>query len=218
MLVNLQLDRRIAHHETVIAEIELGSADVVEGRPFAAAAATERDARILQAMRRREADVAREAADDRLQVVFHDDGLRNFLVVPSRERLLAAQAIRVVGFFGQARAGRDDEVLFGVEHDVIERFDRYAAAGLLSYFDVEQPDGTYGNLILFEMPEVPPAWYEDDAHDRAVRLAPGFYLSVRLHKGRIEGPLAGDAELEIERTRYLEFDGGELVWRAVRSF
>ena len=75
------------------------------------------------------------------------------------------------------------------------------------------PKGAYGNLILFSTPDVPAEWYQDEIHSRAVKLSPGHYHQVRLHKGSVSGSMLGGCQITIERTK-----GGvakfvnELVW------
>jgi hypothetical protein len=201
--------------------VVLGAADAVEGRPFAQAAETERDAAVMQAMLELERGVLREWPASQTGPVISDvvdhDGCKHFLAVPDAAAILAARDVTAIGFFGQAREGRDDELLFELERGVVASFPLYASQGLLSYYDRELQPGTYGNLILFSTPDVPPDWYENAAHERAVQTSPQWYHSVRLHKGTVPGPLLGDAKLTIERTKYFDFDTSP-TWRALRTF
>ena len=55
------------------------------------------------------------------------------------------------------------------------------------------------------------------AHRRAVAIAPAHYHHIRLHKGRIPGPLMGDGAIEVQRTQYLDFEGLRM-WRGLRVY
>jgi hypothetical protein len=201
----------------------LGATDPVEGRPFAQPERTHADADVMGAMLRRQREDARVWAETEApSISIRADGSRGerrrYLAVPDRDALLGARDITAVGFFGQARKC-DHAVLFELEHEIASAFPRYAAAGLLSYFDLELDDGSYGfgNLILFWTPDVPPEWFACAAHERAVSVSPEHYHSIRLHKGTIAGAFLGEGELRIERTKYFDFDS-DPIWRGVRLF
>jgi hypothetical protein len=142
-------------------------------------------------------------------------GLRHWLVVPRTSALLAARQVTAVGFFGDLRPGVDHAAIYQLEAEIVGRLPRYAAAGLLAYYDAELDHGVHGNLVLFGTPEVPPEWHGDVVHARAVALAPHHYRCIRLHRGLIRGPFRGTGGLAVERTRYFDF-GGELAWRGLR--
>jgi hypothetical protein len=142
-------------------------------------------------------------------------GLRHWLVVPRTCALLAAQQVTAVGFFGDLRLGVDHAAIYQLEAEIVGRLPRYAAAGLLAYYDAELDRGVHGNLVLFGTPEVPAGWHGDVVHARAVALAPHHYRHVRLHRGLIGGPLAGTSGIAVQRTRYFDFSG-ELAWRGLR--
>jgi hypothetical protein len=142
-------------------------------------------------------------------------GLRHWLVVPGACALLAAGQVTAVGFFGDLRPGVDHGPIYQLEADIVGRLGRYAAAGLLAYYDAELERGVHGNLVLFGAPGVPPGWHGDVVHARAVALAPHHYRCIRLHRGRVRGPFAGTGGLAVERTRYFDF-GAEPAWRGLR--
>ena len=142
-------------------------------------------------------------------------GLRHWLVVPATSVLLAAHQVTAVGFFGDLRPGVDHGPIYQLEADIVGRLPRYAAAGLLAYYDAELERGVHGNLVLFGTPEVPPGWHGDVVHARAVTLAPHHYRCIRLHRGLIRGPFAGTGSIVVQRTRYFDF-GRELPWRGLR--
>jgi hypothetical protein len=204
----------------------LGPADVLAEKPFTNAENTEREVDVMQIMLEEERELAQEWAqageEAPAQVVLKDpdaEGRRHLLVVPSVEALVNASEFTAVGFFGKPRDDVDHDVLFSLEEELVERMGRYGEVGLLSYYDVElvAPKGTYGNLILFSTPDVPPEWHQDEVHNRAVNLSPGHYHQVRLHKGSVSGSMLGGCRITIERTKYFDFTGDE-IWFGLRRF
>jgi hypothetical protein len=153
---------------------------------------------------------------DSVEVLEHPAaGLRHWLVVPRTGALLTAHHLTAVGFFGDLRPGVDHAAIYQLEADIVGRLPRYAAAGLLAYYDAELDRGVHGNLVLFGTPEVPPPWHGDVVHARAVALAPHHYRHIRLHRGLIRGPFTGTSGIAVQRTRYFDF-GSELAWRGLR--
>jgi hypothetical protein len=142
-------------------------------------------------------------------------GSRDWLVVPRTCSLLAARQVTAVGFFGDLRPGVDHGPIYLLEADIVGRLPRYAAAGLLAYYDAELERGVHGNLVPFGTPEVPPGWHGDVVHARAVALAPHHYRCIRLHRGLIRGPFLGTSGIAVQRTRYFDF-GREPAWRGLR--
>jgi hypothetical protein len=204
----------------------LGPEDVLPERPFTDPANTELEADVMRGMLDHERDLARawqEAGSDApAQIVSNEQdeaGRRHLLVVPATRAFFDAADVTAIGFFGRARESVDHAILFGLEEDLIGRMPDYGEVGLLSYYDVElfTPKGAYGNLILFSTPDVPAEWYRDEVHRRAVELSPGHYHEVRLHKGRVPGPLLGSGQIAIERTKYLDFQNGD-TWFGLRNF
>jgi hypothetical protein len=143
--------------------------------------------------------------------------VRRLLAVPDGRALLVARDVAAVGFFGELRAGVDHTPLFEHERAVARTFPEFAPLGFLSYFDLGPVHGRYGNLILFWTPEVPDAWHRGAVHGAAVAAAPVHYHHIRLHKGRIPGPLMGDGAIKVQRTQYLDFDGPR-EWRGLRVY
>jgi hypothetical protein len=195
----------------------------VEGRPFTDPAWTRSDAEVMRTMLLRERAVAHSLQREGPSGVFVRDlaqsGRREWLAVPDSAALVRARDVTAIGFFGQSRPESDHTILFELENEVAESFPAYAASGLLSYYDMELADGSYGygNLILFSTADVPKEWYTNAAHERAVAISPQHYRSVRLHKGSIPGPFLGDGDLTIGRTKYLDF-ASDPIWRALRVF
>ena len=152
---------------------------------------------------------------DRVELLEYTAGLRQWLMVPRCAALQAARAVTAVGFFGDLRPGADHTAIYQLEADIVERLPRYAAAGLLSYYDAELDPGVHGNLVLFGTPEVPSAWHRDAVHARAVALAPRHYRCIRLHRGLIRGPFAGTGGLTVQHTRYFDFQA-RAPWQGLR--
>lgn len=200
----------------------LGPDDVLSDRPFTDAANTRREVDVMRHMLAEERQRARAWGDREpgFHIVREHDpeGHRHLIVVPDTRRLSESEDLTAVGFFGSPRDDVDHGVLFTLEDELIERMSHYGEAGLLSYYDVELVKGEYGNLILFATPDVPPEWYRDQVHRRAVEVSPGHYHHVRLHKGSIRGRLLDGGDITIERTKYFDFDTGNGTWFGLREF
>jgi hypothetical protein len=208
-------------HRTPSLDVLLGPEERVAGRPFTDLAEIDSDTWIMGDMLRQERALVRAWLQESVtgpgvsELV--EAGWRHLVAVPDRARLVTANDVTAVGFFGQLRPNVDHAVLFEHERRVTETFDQFAEIGLLSYFDLGPEHGRFGNLILFWTPEVPASWHANAAHIAATEAAPCHYQSIRLHKGRIPGPFLGDGALRLERTTYLDYTGAQ-VWRAVRVY
>ena len=202
----------------------VGPDEILERRRFTHPEHTEREVAVMSVMLAYERERARAWADEkrsaRGKVIRERDasGRRRLIVVPDTRALLEAEDVTAVGFFGRPRRRVDHGVLFVLEDELVTRMAHYGKMGLLSYYDVELVKGKYGNLILFATPDVPRAWHEDEVHRRAVEISPGHYYEVRLHKGTIAGPLLGDGDITIERTKYFDFKRPPRQWHGVRSY
>jgi hypothetical protein len=198
----------------------LGPADRVPGRPFTDATNTEEDVLTMTRILALEREVARTWGADvdgpGITEQVHGE-TRQLLAVPDGRALLRARDVTAVGFFGHLRAGVDHALLFEHERAIAQTFPEFAPLGFLSYFDFGPEHGRYGNLILFSTPDVPDAWHRGPAHRAAVAVASEHYHHIRLHKGRIPGPLMGDGDVEVRRTQYLDFDGPR-GWRGLRTY
>ena len=196
----------------------LGAGQRLPGRAFTDPEQTRADVAVLDAMlaglRRRARGWARGPGSG--EVLEHPAaGGRHWLVVPRTGALLAARQVIAVGFAGDLRPGVDHAAIYQLEAGIVGRLPRYAAAGLLAYYDVELDRGGHGNLVLFATPGVPPGWHGDGVHARAVALAPHHYRCIRLHRGLISGPFTGTSGIAVERTRYFDFRT-EPAWRGLR--
>jgi hypothetical protein len=151
--------------------------------------------------------LAREWRSTEVLVLERDaDGLRTWIRVPDLAALLVPSELTAVGFFGVARAGVDHAPIHDLEARIVDTLEWIR--GLLSYFNLELPDGRYGNLILCADPQVPDRWHAHELHRRAVELAPRHYRAARLHRAVIRSGLLGDADLEPLASRELDFETG----------
>jgi hypothetical protein len=198
----------------------LAAQERLPARPFTDPERTLTDAAIMDQMLQRLRRAARSWPAGRTSVeVLEDlpDGCRHWLVVPSVPALGGAEDVTVVGFFGDQRPGMNHAALYQLEADVVAGLGRYAAVGLLGYYDAEIAPAVHGNLVLFGTREVPPQWHRDRVHAAAVASAPHHYRVVRLHRGMIRGALLGEGQLVIRQTRYFDF-GQQPAWHGLRRF
>jgi hypothetical protein len=144
----------------------------------------------------------------------HADGTGHWLCVPDHDALATCAPVAAVGFFGQARSSVDHGPIVEREHAIVAR----AAAfdGLLTYYNLRLADGRYGNLVLFRSAPAKAHVTADLVHGEAVARTPSHYHSLRLHHAELADGVLGACELELLRTRYLDFSG-DAVWSAVRE-
>jgi hypothetical protein len=205
----------------VEAVVQLARDTLVEGRPFAAPANTKRDTAVMQQMLARMRGAARSwlasppPGSGVLVRQLDAAGLRTWIRVPDRAALLAAPELTTIGFFGQPREDVDHAPMDELETAIVETLEE--VPGVLSYFNLELAQRSFGNLILCAAPDVPVRWRVHNLHRLAVALAPSHYHSARLHSGTVRSRLAGDADLVVLRTRYYDFDS-EPAWLAVRTW
>jgi hypothetical protein len=196
--------------------LQLGPHDIARERPFAAIEHTHADLVILRGMRQ---TLARRLRDGTLPAPDagprdEPDGTEHWICVPDQRRLAETRPVAAVGFFGQARTGLDHRPILDREHDIVARAASFG--GLLTYYNLRLADGRYGNLVLFDAPPSKAHVTADSVHGEAVALTPRHYCSLRLHHASLAEGVLGACELELLRTRYLDF-GGEPAWSAVRE-
>ena len=198
----------------------LAAEERLPARPFTDPERTLVDAGVMDRMLRRLRREARSWPSQRTSVEmvkYTRAGRRHWLVVPDAPALDHAQDVTAVGFFGDQRPGMNHSAIYELESDVVARLGRYAAVGLLGYYDAEIAPALHGNLVLFGTHEVPLVWHSDRVHAAAVAIAPRHYSAVRLHRGMVPGALLGRGHLVIQRTRYFDF-GQQPAWHGLRRF
>ena len=137
------------------------------------------------------------------------------LVILSRQQLLNASALTVVGFFGHKRSAADPSLLQDVDTDLLQEFLHHAY--VLSYSSLELPDGNWANLVLMLDAGGIEHWRASQKHAYAAReLAPHFYQTIRLHNGTLPGGLAA-SKLVLLSTKYYDYRD-ESWWHAIREF
>jgi hypothetical protein len=194
----------------------LAPGEHVAGRPFCAPEHTLTDLTILRAMRHTLARRLREGSMPPADAAAREeaDGTWHWICVPDPDALGAARPVAAVGFFGQARSALDHEPIVRREHDIVGRAAGFG--GLLTYYNLMLADGRYGNLVLFASPGAKGHVTGDTVHAEAVSLTPRHYHSLRLHHAELEDGVLGASELELLRTRYLDFTS-DPAWSAVRE-
>lgn len=195
---------------------QLTPGEHVAERPFAAAEHTLTDLAILRQMRGLLAQRLREGSlpPPEAGPLEHADGTAHWLCVPDPAALEATAPVAAVGFFGQARQHVDHRPILDREHAIVAR--AAAFEGLLTYYNLRLADGRYGNLVLFSSAPAKAHVTADLVHGEAVSRTPQHYHSLRLHHAELRDGVLGAGELELLRTRYLDF-ACEPAWSAVRE-
>ncbi|MBT8239833.1 MAG: hypothetical protein KJN63_01235 [Acidimicrobiia bacterium] len=141
-------------------------------------------------------------------------GLQRRVVMCDPTALLKNTFVNVVGFFGDRKADADLVSLDGVEVGLLGEFRTYP--GIMSYSSVELVDHHWANLVVHKKPEDREAWRGSSIHKYAVdRVAPNVYHGVRIHNGCIRGGVTGNGHVEIESTKYWDYDVTP-TWEAIR--
>ncbi len=192
--------------------VALDAGTRVPGRPFTDPTATSSDLSVLAAIRSAQVKHVERHGGGGTWV--DSDHATHWLVTPRPGALHDPSPCLAVGFFGQARDGVDHSVIIRLEHAMLARADEIA--GLLSYHNVQLANGRWGNLVLFAVGTDTAPMRSEPRHADAIRRAPAHYHSVRLHRGALPSGPAGEREIELETTLYLDFDVTP-TWRAVRT-
>ena len=138
------------------------------------------------------------------------------LVIVQPEELLAERPLTFVGFLGQRREGADQELAHEFDRTLVAEIPDYP--GLLSYSTMALISGNYSNLVLFSDPSAKQQWSRSQAHAQAVnRLAPDYYVSVRLYNGVLPRGIHASRDLRLERIKYYDYRD-DPWWHAVREF
>ena len=138
------------------------------------------------------------------------------LVIVRPEELRAEQELTFVGFLGQRRDDADEELAHEFDRALVAEIPDYP--GLLSYSTMALISGNYSNLVLFTNPAAKQQWSRSQAHAQAVnRLAPDYYLSVRLYNGVLPRGIHASRDLRATRVKYYDYQD-DPWWHAVREF
>ena len=203
--------------------IRLGWHDHVPERRFTHPEHNQRDAAILDLMRARlyetllRSDIG--AGDSRnrelyIQYVKEEHDRLHRMVILSRQVLLNAYPLTLVGFFGERRGEANPALLQDVDTELVQEFLEHVY--VLSYSSLELADGNWANMVLMLGAEGIQHWRASHKHTYAAReLAPLFYHTIRLHNGALRDGLSSP-NLTLTATKYYEFHGQGL-WQAVRE-
>lgn len=138
------------------------------------------------------------------------------MVIPDPEWLLSLTEIAFVGFLGKRR--EDADLALGNEFDEILVGEIPEHPGLLCYSTMALMCGNFCNLVLFADETIKDNWSRSKAHAQAVgRLAPDYYLSVRLYNGILPKGVGGSQSLYLTKVKYFDYRENPW-WQAVRQF
>ncbi len=202
-------------------EVVLTADQGVPGRPFTSVDRYERDSSILTSMVEDLRALLASAAAGTIDLVPHRKitwrvhGMKRRVIVCDPERLATASELFAVGFMAERNPDLPITALERANTKIVKEFVHYP--GILSYSSWELADRQWANLVLNEDRFAAERWRESEAHRRAVaELSPRHYRNVVIHHGRLPGGLRGGRWIVIDRTRYIDFTGGQ-TWRAVRE-
>jgi hypothetical protein len=203
--------------------IRLGRHDRLPDRLFTHPEHNQTDAAILDRMRSRLHDTLIKAdigASDPLnrelyiQYVQEEHERLHRMVILSRQQLLTAGELTVVGFFGEKRGEANPALLQDVDTELVQEFLQHTH--VLSYSSLELADGNWANMVLMLTSEGIQHWRASHKHAYAAReLAPQFYHTIRLHNGVLPGGLAAP-QVSLLNTKYYDFQNHGL-WQAIRE-
>jgi hypothetical protein len=142
------------------------------------------------------------------------------LVISNPEQLaaglVAGEEMTFVGFLGQRR--EDANLALAGEFDNMLIAEIPHHPGLLSYSTMALICGNFCNLVLFTNEQVKAHWSKSQAHAQAVgKLAPEYYLSVRLYNGILPHGVADSQSLYLTKIKYYSYQATPW-WHAVRQF
>ena len=146
---------------------------------------------------------------------WHVHGLRRRTVVCEPALIRRADRVCIVGFFAARRESIDYPSLDELEMNLLLEFRNFP--GILSYSSVELANDFWANLVVHSVPDDTEVWRTCTAHTRAVEVSPELYSSIRIHNGHLDGGVAGNRAVAIDRTKYWDYDA-DPVWQAVREF
>jgi hypothetical protein len=203
--------------------VRLGRHDHVPDRRFTHPEYNRRDIAILELMRARLYDTLLRSdigpGDERnrelyIQYVKEEHERLHRMVILSRQMLLNAYPLTVVGVFGERRGEANPALLQDVDTELVQEFLQHVY--VLSYSSLELDDGIGANMVLMLGAEGIQHWRASHKHAYAAReLAPQFYHTIRLHNGALPDGLSSP-NLVLASTKYYEFHGQGL-WQAVRD-
>lgn len=202
--------------------VYLDASDLVPDRPFTNPEHNRDDLAMLEYMAKRlryvlsQPDAVRHYPRPFVLYLPEADGLRLRLAITNPDGLLSNKdELLVVGFRGQKRPEAEPAQLEAIDIELVGEFLQHPY--LLSYCSLKLKCGNWCNLVLFSHPIGLQHWATSRQHAyAALELAPNYYLSIRLHNGRLPGGLMSGHKITLTRTKYFDYRD-ETVWRALRE-
>lgn len=148
-------------------------------------------------------------------ILWEVHGLRRRTVVCDPDLIRSDDRVCIVGFFAERRDGIDYRSLDELELGLLLEFRNYP--GILSYSSIELANDFWANLVVHRQPDDTESWRGSEAHTHAVQMSPELYAAIRIHNGHLEGGVAGNEAIAIDRTKYWDYESSP-VWQAVRAF
>lgn len=160
-------------------------------------------------------DAGRVELEAHRPILWSVHGLRRRAVVCEPDEIRQRARVCIVGFFAERRDEIDYLSLEELEMDLLLEFRQYP--GILSYSSIELANDYWANLVVHSVPDDTEEWRRSAAHAHAVQASPQLYSSVRIHNGHLDGGVAGNQAIVIDRTKYWDY-GCDPIWQAMRVF
>lgn len=201
--------------------VEIGPDEVVPGHACTEVSLYSPDLDLLAYMLQDVRSMIRSNDAGKIDLVAHEPtfwevhGLRRRTVVCEPERIRERDRVHVVGFFAERRENIDYFSLDELELGLLLEFRNFP--GILSYSSIELANDFWANLVVHREPEDTNSWRGNSPHTRAVEMSPKLYSAIRIHNGHLNGGVAGNQAIAIDRTKYWDYEC-DPVWQALRSF
>ncbi len=203
--------------------VMVGDTEVITERAFTHPDRSRDDIGVLRHIAGRVREVLRQPEErpgdpyPRVVRFTESDGCALRIVICNRGKLLEANDVSVVGFFGQRRPTSDcGPQMDTLDEELIEEFLQHP--GILAYCSLElEPGGNWANLVLMSHADAKAHWVQSERHAYASQvLAPKHYNTVRLHNGDLPGGLMAGGDVLLVRTKYYDYQQ-DPKWRAIRE-
>lgn len=138
------------------------------------------------------------------------------LVIADPEYLIRRPSLTFVGFLGQRRSNANIALADEFDRTLVGAIPDHP--GLLCYSTMGLLSGNFSNLVIFSDPEAKASWSRRNDHAKAAnRLAPDYYLSIRLYNGSLSRGIADSQAMHLSRIKYFDYQS-DPWWQAVREF
>lgn len=199
----------------------LGPAEAAPQHSFAHPDHVAADAAVLEFLLADAMSIAATAKD--VQTTVHIPSTASWhrrTQLPMPSRLLEAEKVTVVGFFGRLSDTIDPDVALAVQ-DVSEELAAsvFTMSGLLVYSSHQLADErNYANLVVVDSDAVVECWRSRSLHIAAASdLAPAYYEHVRIYNGTAAPRPGGRPRIDLSAVKYWDYRS-DPTWRAMRRF